>query len=54
MDKNIPKKKDLKEIVIVAFILLCTVLVIIDVGNNLEREINYADEMKTIEPGNKS
>jgi hypothetical protein len=40
MDENTPKKKDLKELIIVVFILICAVLIIFDIGNNLLHEIN--------------
>ncbi len=34
MDKNTTKKKDLKENIIVLFILICTILIVFDVGSN--------------------
>jgi len=49
MVKNTPRKKGLKEPLIIAFILICSMLILIDFGNNLVHEINYADEMKNPE-----
>ena len=49
MAKRAPRKKNVKEMIIIAFVVICSVLILVGIGNNLVHEINYVNEMKTLE-----
>lgn len=50
MAKRTSRKKDstIKEPLIMAFIIICFMLILTEVGTNLVNEINYGNDMKAL------